>query len=132
MRQISKGEIVVCAKDKDKKKKRLTGKEATKIWFLANEILEDRFLPPMLLDLALVEAKKVAVISATAVEFLGGLVVVVAEGILSFLALLVSLQLVGFIVIVAALDVLGRGTGAVQRQQLMDKLSDRLATSLPR
>ncbi len=82
----------------------------------------------MLLDLALVEAKKVAVVSATAVEFLGGLVVVVAEGILSFLALLVSLQLVGFIVIVAALDVLGRGTGAVQRQQLMDKLSDRLAT----
>ena len=113
---------IVFARISRPKKKSLTGKEATKVWFLANEILEDRFLPPMLLDLALVEAKEVAIISAPAVEFLGGLVVVVAEGILSLFALLVSLQLVGFIVIIAALDVLGRGPGAVQCQQLMDKL----------
>lgn len=100
----------------------LTSKEPTKVLFVAKEIPEDGRLPAMRLHLALVKAKEIAIVLAPAEKVLAGFVKVVAQRVQRLFPLLVSLQLVRQIVVIAALDVVRRGTRTVQRQDLMGNL----------
>lgn len=89
---------------------------------VVDEILENGCLVSMLLDLTLVEAEEIAVVSAAAEEFFGRFVVIFTQRTQSLFSLLISLQLIGFVVVIAALDIVRRGAGAIEREEVVRNL----------